>query len=107
MDNYWKPALQAKLRQAENEIAVLKAEHDALVEEFFDHYPDTKGDWSLDHGEGAKRVWGWKIRGWQMDCLKLWIKEVAEADLRFLRETREMYFEDLFPREGEMGPADR
>ncbi|KAL8798317.1 MAG: hypothetical protein Q9182_006759 [Xanthomendoza sp. 2 TL-2023] len=103
MDQHWEAACQERIRQAEGEIATLQAEHDALVTRFFDNY---KGIDSLHRGADVRSVWSCRIRQLQMDCLKLWIEEIARPGLRFLAETRDMYFEDLFPREGEMGPAE-
>ncbi|KAL8679540.1 MAG: hypothetical protein Q9186_004186 [Xanthomendoza sp. 1 TL-2023] len=103
IDRYWKPACQERVLQAQKEIAVLKREQDALEKEFMDNY---KGIDSLHEGEVARVIGSWRIRQSQVNCLKLWTKEIAERGSIFLAETREMYSEDLFPREEKTGPAE-
>ncbi|KAI4088755.1 MAG: hypothetical protein LQ339_008655 [Xanthoria mediterranea] len=106
IDDYLIPRERERVQQAQAEIAVLQAEYDELTREFFDNFPDNKGTWSLYEGEGSKRVRGWTVRKMQIDILKTFIKECPENVLRNLQETRERFFENLFPDEGEMGPTE-
>ncbi|KAL8883120.1 MAG: hypothetical protein Q9192_007438 [Flavoplaca navasiana] len=106
IDDFLVPREKERIRQAQAEIAVLQAEHDDLTREFLVNFPDDKGTWSLHEGEGAKRVRGWTVRKMQIDVLKTFIKECPETVLRNLEATREALFENLFPEEGEMGPAE-
>lgn len=62
IDDFLIPREKSRIRQAQAEIAVLQAEHDEMVREFFDNYPENKGTWSLHEGEGAKRLRGWTVR---------------------------------------------
>ena len=84
----------------------MQAEHDEMTREFFDNYPDNKGTWSLHEGEGAKRVRGWTVRKMQIDVLETFIRECLQTGLSGLVATREELFENLFPEEEEMGPAE-
>lgn len=106
IDDYLIPRERERVQQAQAEIAVLQAEYDELTREFFDNFPDNKGTWSLYEGEGSKRVRGWTVRKMQIDILKTFIKECPENVLRNLQQTRERFFENLFPDEGEMGPTE-
>lgn len=106
IDDFLIPREKERIRQAQAEIAVLQAEHDDMTGEFLENFPDDKGTWSLHEGEGAKRVRGWTVRKMQIDALKTFIKECPETILLNLEMTREAFFENLFPEEGEIGPAE-
>ncbi|KAL8684494.1 MAG: hypothetical protein Q9224_006316 [Gallowayella concinna] len=103
IDKYWEPSCQDRILQAQKEIAVLKTEQDGLEKEFMNNY---KGIASLHEAEVARIIWSWRTRQSQVNCLKLWIKEIAEPGSIFLAETRKMYSEDLFPKEEKIGPAE-
>ncbi|KAL8749663.1 MAG: hypothetical protein Q9199_007547 [Rusavskia elegans] len=106
IDDYLIPREQARIQQAQAEIAVLQAEYDELSREFFENFPDNNGTRPLYEGEGARRVRGWTVRKMQMDILGTFIKECPENVLQNLQATREKFFENLFPEEGEMGSAE-
>ncbi|KAL8727266.1 MAG: hypothetical protein Q9166_006147 [cf. Caloplaca sp. 2 TL-2023] len=106
LDNVWIAMIQGWLDQAEAEIKRLKEEVHNYSVEFFDNFPDNKGDWTIYDPPGSHRVWAWTVRNMQIEALRTWIKEVPEVYMRHLQELRESYFKNLFPEPGELGPAE-
>ena len=106
IDKYHIPNERARIQQAQAGIALLQAEYEELNREFLENYAENRGSRSLYEAEDAKRMWGWEIRKLQIEDLESWIRGYPEVRLRHLHDARESYFEDLFPRLGEMGPVE-